>query len=190
MATHESGSARSFALHIFQLLLGHAEIMTKFVYKRLADLIADFSLIGADRFNVLLIENDVGRNHRKIKNASLSCGHAVENAEKKPSLFSRLGRFLFGRKILDKNRDVLDTVAEFLRQRIQRFLCNLDELFALHPSTAEERGHAHTSSQTNRCGVCRAILGVSCSCPMVRLAPLRIGSEPMPRAEKRMSCRP
>ena len=51
-------------LNVPELLLSHAEIMTQFVYKRLADLMSDFGLIGADRFDVLLIKHDVGRTSR------------------------------------------------------------------------------------------------------------------------------
>jgi hypothetical protein len=39
-----------------------------------------------------------------------------------------------GRKILDKDRNVLDTAAKFFRQRIQGFFSNVDEFFAFHPS--------------------------------------------------------
>ena len=48
-------------LHILQLLFGHAELMTEFMYERLANLMTNFYLIRADRLNVLLIEHDVGR---------------------------------------------------------------------------------------------------------------------------------
>ena len=48
-------------LHILQLLFGHAEIMTEFMYESLANLMTDFRLIGADRLNVFLIEHDMGR---------------------------------------------------------------------------------------------------------------------------------
>ena len=48
-------------LHILQFLLGHAEIMTEFMYESQANLMTNFCLIGADRLNVLLIKHDVGR---------------------------------------------------------------------------------------------------------------------------------
>ena len=47
------------------------------------------------------------------------------------------------RKILDQNRDVLDTAAELFRQRIQSFFSNVDEIFALHPSPLTQTVHAH-----------------------------------------------
>jgi hypothetical protein len=64
LATDESGVSAGvvmpFPLHILQLLLGHAEIMTEFMYESLADLMSDFSLIRADRLNVFLVKHDVG----------------------------------------------------------------------------------------------------------------------------------
>jgi hypothetical protein len=48
-------------LHIFQLVLRHAEIMTEFMYESLANLMTNLCVIGADHLNVLLIEHDVGR---------------------------------------------------------------------------------------------------------------------------------
>ena len=69
-------------LHILQLLLGHAEVVSQFVHKRLADLMSHFSLIGADRLNVLLIKHDVGRTDRNVKDALLGGWHAVKDAQK------------------------------------------------------------------------------------------------------------
>jgi len=48
-------------LHIFQLLLRPAEIMTEFVYESLANLVTNFCLACADGFDVLLVKHDVGR---------------------------------------------------------------------------------------------------------------------------------
>jgi len=48
------------ALHILELLFGHAEIMTEFMYESLANLMTNFCLIEADRLNVFLIQHDVG----------------------------------------------------------------------------------------------------------------------------------
>ena len=58
---------KATTLNVPKLLLGHAEVVPQFVHKRLADLMSDFSLTGADRFNVLLIKHDMGRTHRNIK---------------------------------------------------------------------------------------------------------------------------
>ena len=66
-------------LHILQLLLGHAEIMAEFMYESLADLMSDFSLVGADRFNVFLIKHDVIRSPGEVKDAPPGRGNAVEN---------------------------------------------------------------------------------------------------------------
>ena len=48
-------------LHILQLLFGHAEIMTEFMYESLPNLMTNFCLIRTDRLNVFLIQDDVGR---------------------------------------------------------------------------------------------------------------------------------
>jgi hypothetical protein len=55
----------------------------------------------------------------------------------------QLGWSLVRRKIFNEDRDVLDADAELFRQRIQSLFCNLDEIFALHPSplTHGERPH-------------------------------------------------
>jgi hypothetical protein len=57
----QSGSMSALALHILQLFFGHAEVMPQFMHERLADLLSHFSLIGADRLNVFLMQHDVGR---------------------------------------------------------------------------------------------------------------------------------
>ena len=58
---HEMGAVMPLPLHILQLLLGHAEIMTEFMYESLPNLMTNFCLIGTDRLNVFLIQDDVGR---------------------------------------------------------------------------------------------------------------------------------
>ena len=52
------------SLNILQLVLIHAEIVSQFMDDRQADLFADFGLVGADRFDVLLIKHDVIRPRR------------------------------------------------------------------------------------------------------------------------------
>ena len=47
-----------------------------------------------------------------------------------------------GRKILDKNRTVLDTAAKLLRQRVQGFFSNVDEFFAFHRSPTDARARS------------------------------------------------
>ena len=51
----------ALAATILQFLLGHAEIMTEFMYESPANLMTNFCLIGGDRLNVLLRKRDVGR---------------------------------------------------------------------------------------------------------------------------------
>jgi hypothetical protein len=42
----------------------------------------------------------------------------------------------------------LDTASKFFRQRTQRLFCNLDEVFALHPSPARPGGYARILGST------------------------------------------
>jgi hypothetical protein len=63
-AAGQRGAVMPLPLHILQLLLGHAEIMTEFMYESLANLMTNFCFVGADRLNVFLIDHDVGRTSR------------------------------------------------------------------------------------------------------------------------------
>jgi hypothetical protein len=56
------GTVMPLPLHILQLLLGHAEIMTAFMHESLPNLMTNFCLMGTDRLNVFLILDDVGEN--------------------------------------------------------------------------------------------------------------------------------
>jgi hypothetical protein len=188
-------------LNILQLLLGHPEIVPQFMYESLADLMSDFSVIGADRLNVLLVKHDVIRSGGEVEDAPLRRGHAVEDAQKQSPLLPQLGWSLVRREILDEDRDILDAAAELIRQRIQSLFCNLDEIFALHPSptalTPNSRhlclhrhhhllcGHlrllhlrlavaagAYRWVPPDQKGQSRGVAGVSCSCPNGTLCPL------------------
>src|SRR5579864_9751397 len=130
-------------LHILQLLLGHAEIMTEFMYESLADLMAHFRLIGADRLNVLLIKHDVIRSCGQVEDAPLRRRHAVKDAQKQSPALPQLGWSLVRWKIFNKDRDVLDADSELFQQRIQSFFCDLDEIFALHPAPLTQTAHPH-----------------------------------------------
>jgi hypothetical protein len=55
----------------------------------------------------------------------------------------QFGWSLVRRKIFNEDRDVLDADSELFRQRIQSLFCNLDEIFALHPSPLTQRAHLH-----------------------------------------------
>jgi hypothetical protein len=50
---------------------------------------------------------------------------------------------LVRRKIFNEDRDVLDADSELFRQRIQSLFCNLDEIFALHPSPLTQTPRPH-----------------------------------------------
>ena len=68
------------SLNILKLFFCHAEIVSQFVHKRLADLLADLRLARTDRFDILPIKHDVGRTHRNIKDALIRRWHAVKDA--------------------------------------------------------------------------------------------------------------
>lgn len=76
----ERGAVMPLLLHILQLLLGHPKIVPQFMYESLADLTSDFSLVGADRLNVLLIKHDVIRYCGEVEDAPLRRRHAVKDA--------------------------------------------------------------------------------------------------------------
>ena len=48
-----------------------------------------------------------------------------------------------GRKILDQNRDVLDTAAELFRKQIQGLFCKRNEILALHHLPPAQAVHLH-----------------------------------------------
>jgi len=60
--------------------------VTQFIDDGQADLCADFGLVGEDRFNIPLIQNDVIGSARQVKYALLGGGHAMENTQKQPLL--------------------------------------------------------------------------------------------------------
>jgi len=66
-------------LHILQLFLSHAEIITEFMSESLANLMTNFCLVGADRLNILLVKHDVIRPCGEVENAPLGRRNAVEN---------------------------------------------------------------------------------------------------------------
>ena len=56
------------------------------MYDRQTNLLADFGLAGADRFDIFLIKHDVIWPCGKVEYALLRHGHAMEDTEKQPSL--------------------------------------------------------------------------------------------------------
>jgi hypothetical protein len=118
-------------------------MVPQFMYESLANLMSDSSLVRADRFNILLIKHDVIRSYGEVEDAPLRRRHAVENPQKQSSVLPLLGWSLVRRKISDEDRDVLDPDLELFRQRIQSLFCNLDEIFALHPSPLTQTAHLH-----------------------------------------------
>ena len=68
-------------LHILQLILIHPKVVAQFVDDCQADLLADFVLIGADRFNILLVKHDVVGSRGQVKTALHCLRHAVEETQ-------------------------------------------------------------------------------------------------------------
>jgi hypothetical protein len=81
---------RSTMLHILQLILIHPKVVAQFVDDCPADLFADFVLIGADCFNILLVKHDVVGSRRQVKTALFCLRHSVEETQKQPPLLPRL----------------------------------------------------------------------------------------------------
>jgi hypothetical protein len=69
----------------------------------------------------------------------------MEDTQKQPPVLTRPQghRRLAWRFILYQNRNVPNTTAKFLRERVERLLDYLDEMFTLHPSPTE-LGHARS----------------------------------------------
>src|SRR5215469_8079690 len=108
------------------------------MHESLANLLTNFCLIRANRLDVFLIEHDVGRTGRQVKEALPGGGHAVKDAQKQASLLSGTWGGLVRREILDQNCDVVDTAAELFRQRIQSLFRHVDEVLALHRSAGTQ----------------------------------------------------
>ena len=67
---------------ILQLALVHPKVMAKFVNDCQAYLFADFGIVVADGFDILLIKNDVVRSRGKVKRALFRSGQTVKKAQK------------------------------------------------------------------------------------------------------------
>ena len=59
-------------LNVLQLGLIHAEVMPQFVEHGLPDLVTDFGFAGADRLDILLVENDAVRSRTEVKRKRLT----------------------------------------------------------------------------------------------------------------------
>src|ERR1019366_2539145 len=141
-------AVQPFLLNIFQLVLIHPEIVAEFMDERQADLFADSGLARADRFNILPIKHDVIGSRRQVKYALLGRGYAMEETQKQPPLLPRLRRWLVGRHILYQNSNVTNAPAKFCRERVERLLDYLGEMFTLHRSpTKINRGTLTPSSR-------------------------------------------
>jgi hypothetical protein len=73
-------------LHILKLILIQAKVVAQFVDDRQTDLFPDLGLIGANRFNILLVKDDVVGSRGQVKTALLCFRHAVEETQQQPLL--------------------------------------------------------------------------------------------------------
>ena len=78
----------ALAATIFQLFLIHSEIVAEFMDDGQADLFVDFRVAGANRLNILLVEDDVIGSARQAEYAFLRGAHAMKDAQKQPPLLS------------------------------------------------------------------------------------------------------
>jgi hypothetical protein len=76
------------SLNILQLFFVQSEIVAQFMDESLANLMSDFSLIGADRLNISLVKYDVIRPCGQVENAPLRRKDAVKDAQKQTPLLS------------------------------------------------------------------------------------------------------
>ena len=106
--------------------------MTEFVNDCQAYLFADFGIVVADGFDILLIKNDVVRSRGKVKGALFRSGQTVKKAQKQLPLVLQLFWRLAWWKILHENSDVTYAIAELAWKRVECFLDYLDEIFAFH----------------------------------------------------------
>jgi hypothetical protein len=63
----------------------YTEIVTQFVDDGQPDLFADFRVAGANRLNILLVQDDMIGSARQVEYAFLRGGHAMKDAEKQPA---------------------------------------------------------------------------------------------------------
>jgi len=90
-ASHEPLNRKlAMRLHILQLILVHPKVVAQFVDDCQADLLADLVLVGADRFNILLVKHDVVGSRGPVKTALLCLLHSMEETQKQPPLLPRL----------------------------------------------------------------------------------------------------
>jgi hypothetical protein len=64
-----------------ELSFVHPKVVSQFVENGLADLMADFCFIPAERLDIFLVENDAARSRAKVEHALLSSRHTLENAQ-------------------------------------------------------------------------------------------------------------
>jgi len=85
--------------------------MPQFVDHRSPNLVADFSLAGADRLDVLLVKHDVVRPRPQIEKALLCCWHTMKQTQKEPSS-PREGRRLVRWQVLYENGNIVNACAK------------------------------------------------------------------------------
>jgi len=104
----------------------------------LPDLMADFCFIPADRLDIFLVQDDAVRSRAEVEYAYLGGGYTLENS-KQQSAFGGTdmsgvskGSLERPRPILHEHREIVDSLAELRRNRIQRFLNQMNEVLPPH----------------------------------------------------------
>ena len=96
-STHER-SLETKRLHILQLVLVHSKVMAEFVNDCQAYLFADFGIVVAYGFDILLIKNNVVGSRGKVKGALFRSRQTVKKAQKQlPLCSSFAGGWLGGK---------------------------------------------------------------------------------------------
>ena len=78
---------------------------------RLPDLVANLSVAYAHCLDILLIKHNAAWSMRQVKHAFLSGGHTLKNPQHQAASAFPL-RNVFGRPILDQNREIVDSLTE------------------------------------------------------------------------------
>ena len=126
---------------IFQRGFIHPEVVSQFMEHSLPDLATDFGCVGADRLDVLPVEDDAVRTDRQVKDASRGGRQALKNSQNQTSSLAgprvpggptRLSSRSPGRLVLNQNREVVDSFAKLFWKCVEYFRNQLNEVFPLH----------------------------------------------------------
>ncbi len=124
-------------LNVFELGLVHSKIVPQFVEHGLPDLATNFGFVGADRLDILLVEDDAVRPRAEVEHTPPSGGHTVEFSQKQSAglvgtsfLCRRTPFFAQLWPVFNQYGQVVNLFAKLYRKRIQDFRYEPNEVFA------------------------------------------------------------